>query len=345
MHWVFPRRASAFVASLFFLACSAFGLQTTGTDAQPELDVKPRTAVFFAFGDTRFTDPTTCELSDQAFRTALVDHMAHAPEKPDFLIMTGDIVLAGGNEQDWRIFEQETKSLKDEKIPIFPVLGNHDIKGASGQSKFVEHFDELKSHVQLKSRGWYLVNYGNAQLLMLDSQSAYDEHSPQGEWLRKKLKSVPEELAFLFVVLHHPLVTHASRIPFVYHCDGRRSKPALGHDVEDAEERLKSLLQDFSKTHPGVRVIVISGHNHNYERYVVNGTTYIVTGGGGATPYRINRYPSDFYHETGATYHYCKFAIHDNFLTGWMYRVTFEGGAAHWEQKDKFELQLPAIAK
>src|SRR5437763_1929365 len=85
LHGVSRPRAPAFAASLFLLVCSAFGLQTTGTDPQPELAVKPRTNVFFAYGDTRFTDPTTCELSDQAFRTALVDRMAHAPEKPDFL--------------------------------------------------------------------------------------------------------------------------------------------------------------------------------------------------------------------------------------------------------------------
>jgi len=240
------------------------------------------------------------------------------------------------------VFEKETKALKDEKIPIFPVLGNHDVRGASGQSTFVEHFDELKSHPQLKSEAWYAINYGNTELLMLDSQSSYDEHSEQGEWLRKKLKSVPEELGFLLMVLHHPLVSHASRIPFLYRCNGRYSKPALGHDVEDAEKRLKILLDHFYKTHPGIRVMVISGHNHNYERYIVNGITYIVTGGGGATPYRISRHRTDLYNESGPTYHYCKFAIQGNVLEGAMYRVRLEGQTEHWEEKDHFELKAPA---
>ena len=142
--------------------------------------------------------------------------MARSSERPDFLVVTGDVVLSGDNDHDWNVFDKETKVLTHEKIPIFPVLGNHDVRGPSAQSKFVEHFDELKSHPQLKTQAWYSIEYGNAELLMLDSQSAYDEHSAQGEWLRKKLKSVPEELAFLFLVLHHPLVTHASRIPFLY---------------------------------------------------------------------------------------------------------------------------------
>lgn len=173
---------------------------------------------------------------------------------------------------------------------------------------------------------------------MQDSQSQYDENSPQGEWLRRKLKSVPEELAFLFVVLHHPLVTHASRIPFRSRCNSRHAKPARGHDVEDAEKRLKFLLNDFYKAHPGIRVVVISGHNHNYERYMVNGITYIVTGGGDATPYRISRHRTDFYNESGPTYHYCKFTIQGDVLQGAMYKINFTAGNTSLEEKDHFKL-------
>lgn len=301
--------------------------------------------MFFVYGDTRFTDPSACELSDSVYRRTLIDGMAHNKVKPDFLVITGDIVYKGDNERDWHVFDEEIKSLKDEKVAIFPVLGNHDVHGASGQTNFVEHFDRLKPYSRLKTQAWYLVNYGNAEFLMLDSQSSYAERSPQGEWIRKELKAVPEEVSFLFVVLHHPLVTRASRVPSVYHCSGRHSKPVMGHDVEDAEKLLKGLLEEFAKTHPSVRVIVLSGHNHNYERYVVNGITYVVTAGGGATPYRINRSSTDFYSEAGPTYHYCKFTTSNNSLIGEMYKLTFEGDAPSWERKDRFELSVPGARR
>jgi len=35
--------------------------------------------------------------------------------------------------------------------------------------------------------------------------------------------------------------------------------------------------------------IVFNGHHHNYQRSLVHGVTYIVTGGGGAPIYRIRR--------------------------------------------------------
>jgi hypothetical protein len=321
-------------------------LQTANpNDQPPEIELKPNSNIFFAYGDVRFTDPGACDLSDSRYRRGIVDAIAHASEKPDFLVMTGDIVYKGDDDHDWHVFDEETKPLRDQKITILPVLGNHDVHGTKGQSKFTDHFDELKSHSQLKTHGWYLVSYGNAEFLMLDSQSSYDEHSPQGDWFRRKLKAVPEELAFLFVVVHHPLVTHASRIPSVYHCNGRNSKPVLGHKVESAEKHLNALLEQFSKAHPSVRLVVLSGHNHNYERYVVNRITYIVTAGGGATPYKIDRRPSDAYHEPGPTFHYCKFAIRGNSLTGKMYKLTLVSGAPHWEQKDEFELSVPGADK
>ena len=35
--------------------------------------------------------------------------------------------------------------------------------------------------------------------------------------------------------------------------------------------------------------IVVSGHNHCYEHYIVDGIQYVVTGGGGAPLYSVNQ--------------------------------------------------------
>jgi len=86
----------------FFYSSLSFGFQVTQRDEQqPEFNVKPKTNVFFAYGDSRFTDPAACELSNQAYRTALVERMTHSAERPDFLVVTGDVVLSGDNYHDW----------------------------------------------------------------------------------------------------------------------------------------------------------------------------------------------------------------------------------------------------
>ncbi len=57
-----------------------------------------------------------------------------------------------------------------------------------------------------------------------------------------------------------------------------------GHSARAREQALAKMLEERQlKTRP--HFIVFSGHVHNYERYEHHGVTYIVTGGGGATPY------------------------------------------------------------
>jgi hypothetical protein len=100
-------------------------------------------------------------------------------------------------------------------------------------------------------------------------------------------------------------------------------------------------LEQFSQSHPLAKLLVFSGHNHNYERYVDRRITYIVTGGGGATPYMVRRDPSDAFHESGATFHYCKITLTDTELIFEMFRLNLQDNT--WKQGDTF--RLPRYAK
>src|SRR5215467_12728748 len=99
------------LSSVFLVPLTLFALISNASaqpapspnDQPPEISLKPNSNVFFAYGDTRFTDPAACELSDTNYRRAIVDGMAHADPKPDFLIMTGDIVYRGDDDHDWHV--------------------------------------------------------------------------------------------------------------------------------------------------------------------------------------------------------------------------------------------------
>jgi len=82
---------------------------------------------------------------------------------------------------------------------------------------------------------------------------------------------------------------------------------------------------------------VISGHVHNYERYEHGGVMYIVSGGGGATPYMVKRIPTDFYREEGVTYHYCRFQVDRGRLKAEMIKYI---DPKNWATKDQFELSV-----
>ena len=308
----------------------------------PAIIVTPVTRTIVVWGDIRFTDPAQCDKSDPDVRQAVVQEIAAVDPHPDFAILTGDVVYHGHDSHDWEIFDKQTKPLRDAKIRLFPILGNHDVDGGTGRPDFSKHFADLKNYSQLEKDVWYSMSYGNSLFLMLDSQSDYRSDSPEGIWLRGMLKGVPDDLDFLFIVLHHPVVTHASqglgRVPV---CNGRKMTIVAPHGVEASEKKLKLVLEDFSQSHPLTRLLVLSGHNHNYERYVDNHITYIVTGGGGATPYPVKRDPNDAYHDSGPTFHYCKIGFDDEGLVFDMFKLNSQDGT--WKRSDTF--RLPRLSK
>src|SRR4029077_10960758 len=106
--------------------------------------VTPVTWTFVVWGDIRFTDPEQCDKSDPDARQAIVQEMASVDRHPDFAVLTGDVVYHGHNTQDWDVFEKQTKPLRDAKIRLFPVLGNHDVDGGSGRPDFFKRFADLK---------------------------------------------------------------------------------------------------------------------------------------------------------------------------------------------------------
>ena len=68
---------------------------------------------------------------------------------------------------------------------------------------------------------------------------------------------------------------------------------------------LRHLLEiHLHKMH--AKVIVFSGHIHNYERFERNGVEYVTSGGGGAEPYPLLfRGSADLYRDTAfPVYHY-----------------------------------------
>jgi len=295
---------------------------SAGAPADIALTPRGYPFTFIAYGDIRFTDPSDTEASNATLRTALVERIAQ--EKPEFLVLTGDLVMRGDDLKDWDAFDQETKPLRNANLEIFPALGNHDLEGS--EAKALANYFQRFPHLQ--QRRWYSVRYGNCYLLILDSESDVLRGSVQWRWLEAQLDQLPEEIDFVFVVLHHPPFTRSSK-----------HAPDGGHSARGQEKRLGRMIEGRAK---GMRaqVIVIAGHIHNYERYERNGLMYVVTGGGGAEPYLPKRFPKDFYTQPGPTYHYCKLTIDQQKLRFEMVKLEGDGRDARWRVEDSFEWRV-----
>ena len=317
-----PSVALFVTAALVALTCcSKKSIVETGpVDLQVEAKSPLR---FVVYGDTRFHDPKDTEAANPAARQALVYAIADAG--PAFVCFTGDIVYNGFDANDWKEWESETSAWRDRKIEVFPALGNHDVHGDPkiALGNYFQHFPELK-----ESR-YYSVRSGDALILVLDSNQE-ELTGAQGEWLGKQFDHVPSDVDFLFVMDHHPPYTSSSDSKLY----------GGGHAARPAEQALAKFLEE-RQTRSHFRVVVFSGHVHNYERHEHGGVTYFVSGGGGAHAYPIERAKDDPYQSKDVNYHYLLAHIDGKQLTVTMNRLDMASGKPLWTQPDVVKLTPP----
>jgi Icc-related predicted phosphoesterase len=307
------------------VACSRSHLQAS-PETQPvelQLQVSPPFH-FVVYGDSRFHDPKDTEAANPPVRQTLV--RAIAQTDPAFVSFGGDIVYNGDDADDWKVWDSETAVWREKKILIYPALGNHDLHGNEkvALANYFQRFPDLKN-----SR-YYSVRIANALLLVLDS-SLDEIAGPQGQWLTQKLDNVPSDVDFVFIVLHHPPYTSSSD----------EKKFGGGHSARSPEHKLAKTLE-ARQQNLRARIVVFSGHVHNYERHEHGGVTYFVTGGAGAHAYPIERAADDPFQSKEVNYHYLQVEVDHGSLKITMHRLDLTSGTAAWTQPDSVAISVPA---
>ncbi|MDD4890458.1 MAG: metallophosphoesterase [Phycisphaerae bacterium] len=142
---------------------------------------------------------------------------------------------------------------------FFPILGNHDW-GTAGATPYLNYFT-LPGNGLANSSGnerYYDFVAGNVHFFMYDSNSIEPDGrmlgSVQANWLQSRLASSTSTWNMVF--LHHPPYSSST---------GHGSQP----DVQLP-------FQEWGAD------AVFSGHDHTYERILLNGLPYFVDGTGGA---------------------------------------------------------------
>jgi Icc-related predicted phosphoesterase len=301
---------------LIVCAASASLGQTQPVELRPQIALPFR---FVAYGDTRFTDPKNIDAANPLVRQTLVQAIADA--HPTFISIGGDIAYNGTNVSDWQIWDKETAVWRENKIRVYPALGNHDLYGDEkvALSNYFQRFPELQNN------RYYSVRAANTLLLMLDS--SLDETSgAQGQWLVHELDTLPADVDFVCIVLHHPPYTDSSEQFFGGGHSARHPESALGQMLEERQARTRA------------RFVVMAGHVHNYERHEHDGVTYFVTGGGGAHPYLIPRKAGDPLFDKPVNYHYLLVDVDRGKMKIIMNRLELTNGKATWTTPDSVEI-------
>jgi len=288
----------------------------------PQAEVGIHTKVI-VFGDQRFTDPENTKVTNPKVRRLLVQKIAQ--EHPDAILMNGDVPYSGDVENDYAVYKTETETWRNEHLHIYPALGNHEFHGDPQQA--LEHW--WSAFPEMRGRRWYSVELGKAlYTIALDSDTSLLKGSDQLNWLNTQLTSLPKTTRFVFISLHHPPVADFQTRINVSH-NPRPNEIALRDYLEALAPQIKA------------KIIVSAGHIHNYERFTQKGVTFLVSGGGAASPVEVERAPDDLYQDKGfPNYHFVEFVLNGDTLEAKMYRLAdVNAEAPTWEAKDSFKVR------
>jgi len=226
---------------------------------------------FLIYGDNR---------SDPSAHAAITRAMVETPS--DFLLNTGDIVEDGGSASDWQTFFQVEAPLLRER-PLFLCIGNHELYDDEAGANFARYFgfpDASGSFANPKPYGTARV--GMVRLFFLNAMHDWDS-GEERDWLDRELRKSDTELGL------------AWRIAVVHH--GPWSSGPHGPNPRLVSAHLPELLAAHKVD------LLVSGHDHIYERGDSGSIKYLISGGGGAPLYRIT-HPSATTRKAEAAYHF-----------------------------------------
>jgi 3',5'-cyclic AMP phosphodiesterase CpdA len=288
---------------------------------------KPITVI--AYGDTRFTDPSNVTATNPRARAVLIARIAD--ERPDAILVSGDLPWHGGVTDDYAQFRAETKVWRAQALRVLPALGNHEFSQCEA-ALCLENW--WKTFPELRGRRWYGASVEDSvHVIALDTMSPLTTGSDQRVWLEKEVASLPRAVEFVILTLHHPPVADI------------QTRVHVDHNPRPNELALAEFLTQTARS-TRRRFVVVAGHIHNYERFVQDDVAYLVSGGGGAVPYEVDRTPRDLYQGIDfPNYHYVKLTIAAGKLRGEMYRLDEAAAPVpHFTLKDTFELSANGAA-
>jgi acid phosphatase type 7 len=129
----------------------------------------------------------------------------HGVDNLHGVLIPGDLVQNGGNYQEWKnTFFYPAENIST-KIPLYPVLGNHEYYNG-GQLNYLKYFDFPSNGSGTHEDQWWAKDISNIRLIGLNSNSPTADQQTQLTWLQPKLDEActNPNIDFVFVQLHHP---------------------------------------------------------------------------------------------------------------------------------------------
>jgi len=244
---------------------------------------------FVVIGDTQTQRDVAKRVSDLAWM-----------HRPNLVVHAGDLVETGTNKRDWTdVFFPSMQPLIG-RVPIMPVLGNHEQDAA--------HYYRYMSLPEPER--WYSFRFGDAEFFMIDGNRSLADQSAQLTWLEGALSA--SNATWRFAILHQP--------PYTSDADdyGDTTQGASTRGDPNVRNSI-GLLERYSVD------ICFSGHVHDYERtfpirkekvqaYEDGGVIYVTAAGGGGHLEDFDPTNTWFGHKKARYHHLVYVAIHGEHL-------------------------------
>jgi hypothetical protein len=255
----------------------------TGTNPSPT----PTTPSPTPGGDPVFVgagDIATSGSGDSA-TAALLDSI------PGTVFTAGDNVYDNGTLSEFTSYYDPTWGRH--KARTRPAPGNHDYN-TSGATGYYSYFGSVAGP---SGRGYYSYDLGNWHIVSLNSEVTMSAGSAQETWLRSDLAASTKPCTLAY--WHKPLFTSGAN-----------------HAPETATRPLFQALYDSNAD------VVVTGHNHQYERFAPmtptggldtsRGIREFVAGMGGASHYGFGTIQANSEARNNTAYGVLKFTLHAN---------------------------------
>lgn len=223
--------------------------------------------------------------SGDSATAALLDNIAGT------VFTAGDNVYDNGTLAEFNSYYQPTWGRHLARTR--PAPGNHDYN-TSGATGYYSYFGSVAGP---SGRGYYSYDLGNWHVVSLNSEVSTSVGSAQEQWLRADLAASAKPCTLAY--WHKPLFTSGAN-----------------HAPETATRPLFQALYDFNAD------VVVTGHNHQYERFApqnptggldnTRGIRSFVAGMGGASHYSFGTIQANSEARNSDTYGVLKFTLHAN---------------------------------
>ena len=226
-----------------------------------------------------YGDTETESETSQDIEQSVVDSIISV--SPDFCLHVGDVIHNIDQVDDWNTFFDTEHDLM-RTTTLFTTMGNHE----------QDHPNYFDFFYLPGNERWYSFDYGHAHFicLQIDTYADYSVGSEQYLWLIQDLANNTQPWTFVF-----------------FHV------PPYSSSLHGSDTNVRATLQPLFDYY-GV-AIVFNGHDHCYERSIVNGVTYLETAGGGERLYERQEW-NDWTLYFESTNHFVSIAIDGDILTG-----------------------------